>query len=151
MSWPGGSCDRTALEGRSDILTYTTPLLEHDLAVAGEVGVTLKIQTDAASYDVCAVLSVVRSNGRVFNLTQGYRRVFESGNAPVTVPLQPTCFRLSAGQALRLSLSGACFPAHTVNPGIRTDSLDTVPTIEHQIITLAIYQDGGTLLTLPLA
>ena len=71
VSWPGGSCDRTALEGRSDILTYTTPLLEHDLAVAGEVGVTLKIQTDAASYDVCAVLSVVRSNGRVFNLTQG--------------------------------------------------------------------------------
>ncbi|MEM9808878.1 MAG: CocE/NonD family hydrolase, partial [Cyanobacteria bacterium P01_D01_bin.56] len=150
-SWPGGSCDRTALEGRSDILTYTTPLLEHDLAVAGEVGVTLKIQTDAASYDVCAVLSVVRSNGRIFNLTQGYRRVFESGNAPVTVPLQPTCFRLSAGQALRLSLSGACFPAYTVNPGIRTDYLDTVPTIEHQIITLAIYQDGGTLLTLPLA
>ncbi|MEM1242171.1 MAG: CocE/NonD family hydrolase [Cyanobacteria bacterium P01_H01_bin.26] len=151
VSWPGGSCDRTALDGRSDILTYTTPLMESDLAVTGEVGVTLKIQTDAASYDICAVLSVVRSDGRVFNLTQGYRRVFKADNAPVMVPLQPTCFRLSAGEALRLSLSGACFPAYTVNPGIGADSLDTVPTIEHQIITLEIHQGGRTLLTLPLA
>lgn len=151
VSWPGGSCDRTALDGRSDILTYTTPLLENNLAVAGEVVVTLTIQTDAASYDVCAVLSVVQPDGRVFNLTQGYRRVFESGDALVTVPLQPTCFRLSAGQALRLSLSGACFPAYTVNPGTGADTLDTVPIIEHQIITLRIHQSDQTLLTLPLA
>lgn len=151
VSWPGGSCDRTALEGRSDILTYTTPLLERDLAIAGEVVVTLGIQTDAASYDICAVLSVVQPDGRVFNLTQGYRRTFDPDDTLVTVPLQPTCFRLSAGQALRLSLSAACFPAYTVNPGIRADSPDTVPTIEHQIITLTIHQDGSTLLILPLA
>ncbi|MBE9069200.1 CocE/NonD family hydrolase [Leptolyngbya cf. ectocarpi LEGE 11479] len=151
VSWPGGSCDRTALDGRSDILTYTTPLLERDLAVAGEVVVSLKIQTDAASYDVCAILSVVQPDGRVFNLTQGYRRIFEASNASVSVPLQPTCFRLSAGQALRLSLSAACFPAYTVNPGTGADSLDTVPTIEHQIITLVIYQGDHTLLVLPLA
>lgn len=150
VSWPG-SCDRIALEGRSDILTYTTPLLENDLAIAGEISVTLKIQTDAASYDICAVLSVVQPDGRVFNLTQGYRRTFAPDDTLVTVPLQPTCFRLSAGQALRLSLSAACFPAYTVNPGTRADALDTVPTIEHQIITLMISHDGGTLLTLPLA
>ncbi|MEM7066835.1 MAG: CocE/NonD family hydrolase [Cyanobacteria bacterium P01_B01_bin.77] len=150
-SWPGGSCDRTALDGRSDILTYTTPLLEQELAVAGEVVVSLLIQTDAASYDICAVLSVVQPDGCVFNLTQGYRRIFEVSNAAVTVPLQPTCFRLSAGQALRLSLSGACFPAYTVNPGTHTGAIDTVPTIEHQIITLTIHQDGGTWLALPLA
>ncbi|MEM9807818.1 MAG: CocE/NonD family hydrolase [Cyanobacteria bacterium P01_D01_bin.56] len=150
-SWPGGSCDLTILDGRSDILTYTTPLLERDLAVAGEVAVTLHIQTDAASYDVCAVLSAVQPDGHVFNLTQGYRRVFEPSDVPVTVPLQPTCFRLSAGQALRLSISGACFPAYTVNSGSVTDVPDTVPTIEHQIITLAINQGPDTLLVLPLS
>ena len=150
-SWPGGSCDRTALDGRSDILTYTTPLLEDDLAVTGEVTVSLTIQTEAASYDICAVLSVVQADGRVFNLTQGYRRVFDPSDEPVTVPLQPTCFRISAGQALRLSLSAACFPAYTVNPGTAAQFLDIVPTMEHQIITLTIYQNDRTFLTLPLA
>ncbi|MEM6253405.1 MAG: CocE/NonD family hydrolase [Cyanobacteria bacterium P01_D01_bin.156] len=149
-SWPGGSCDRTALDGRSDVLTYTTPLLENDLAVAGEPTVTVQVQTDVASYDVCAVLSVVQPDGRVFNLTQGYKRVFESGNVPVTVPLQPTCFRLWAGQALRLSLSASCFPAYTVNPGTGDKAMDMMPTIKHQIITLAIHQGRNTLLTLPL-
>ncbi len=151
VSWPGGSCDRTALDGRSDILTYTTPLLESDLTVAGKVTVTLQIQTDAASYDICAILSVVQPEGHVFNLTQGYKRVFEPSDLAVTVPLQPTCFRLSAGQALRLSLSAACFPAYTVNPGTRVDSLDMAPVIQHQIITLTIHQGSHTLLKLPLA
>ncbi|MEM9265915.1 MAG: CocE/NonD family hydrolase [Cyanobacteria bacterium P01_F01_bin.13] len=151
VSWPGGSCDRTALDGRSDILTYTTPLLESELAIAGGVNVTLQVQTDVSSYDVCAVLSLVQPDGRVFNLTQGYKRVFEPSDAAVTVPLQPTCFRLKAGQALRLSLSGACFPAYTVNPGSAADSPNTVPTIEQQTITLVINQGADTLLVLPLS
>ena len=150
VSWPGGSCDRTALDGRSDILTYTTSLLESDLAVAGEVSVTLHIQSDVSSYDICAVLSVVQPDGRVFNLTQGYRRIVAPSQVPVTVPFQPTCFRLKAGQALRLSLSGACFPAYTVNSGVATKSPDMVPTIEQQVITLGIRQGKDTVLALPL-
>ncbi|MBT9310800.1 CocE/NonD family hydrolase [Leptothoe kymatousa] len=149
-SWPGGSCDRTALDGRSDILTYTTSRLEGDLAVAGEVTVALTVETAAASYDICAVLSVVQPDGRVFNLTQGYRRVAEPGDVPVTVPLQPTCFRLRAGQALRLSLSGACFPAYPVNSGTAAEINHGVPTMEHQVITLAIHQGPETVLVLPL-
>ncbi|MBX2866138.1 MAG: CocE/NonD family hydrolase [Leptolyngbyaceae cyanobacterium MAG.088] len=151
VSWPGGSCDRTALDGRSDVLTYTTSRLESDLAVAGEITVTLPMQTDAESYDICAVLSVVQPDGRVFNLTQGYRRVFEASHVPITVPLQPTCFRLKAGQAMRLSLSGACFPAYTVNPGKAAISANTVPTIEQNIITLAIHQGQNSWLMLPLS
>ncbi|MEM9482252.1 MAG: CocE/NonD family hydrolase [Cyanobacteria bacterium P01_F01_bin.116] len=151
VSWPGGSCDRTALDGRSDILTYTTPLLESELAVAGEVRVTLQVESNAPSYDVCAVLSVVQPDGHVFNLTQGYRRVFASQQALVTVPLQPTCFRLKAGQALRLSLSGACFPAYTVNSGTVAELPDIIPTIEHQIITLVINQGPDSFLLLPLS
>ncbi|MEO0868251.1 MAG: CocE/NonD family hydrolase [Cyanobacteria bacterium J06642_11] len=150
VSWPGGSCDRTALDCRSDVLTYTTPLLENELAVAGEVTATLQVKTDAASYDICAVLSVVHPDDRVFNLTQGYKRVFSPNHEPVIVPFQPTCFCLSPGQSLRLSLSASCFPAYTVNPGIRSESVDTVPTIDHQIITLNIDQTGSWL-TLPLS
>ncbi|MGD1858202.1 MAG: CocE/NonD family hydrolase [Leptolyngbyaceae cyanobacterium] len=150
--FPSGSFERSAIDGRSDVLTYTTGLLETDLAVAGDVTVTLSVQADTTSYDLGAVLSVVYPNHTVFNLTQGYRRIdsrqtlsFES----IELRLQPTCFRLMAGQALRLSLSAACFPAYPVNPGTGADA--TVPTINHKIITLMVHCGSDTLLTLPLA
>ncbi|EKV01470.1 putative hydrolase, CocE/NonD family [Leptolyngbya sp. PCC 7375] len=149
-SFPSGSFERSALDGRSDILTYTTALLETNLAVAGNVTITLNVQADASSYDLCAVLSVVYPDYRIFNLTQGYMRINGEQAQVVSLPLQPTCFRLMAGQALRLSLSAACFPAYTVNPGTRTYPLDTAPTMEQQIITLTVYQDRETLLTLPM-
>lgn len=148
---PGGMCDRTALEGRSDILTYTTPLLETPLAVTGVVEVSLDIDTEAPSYDVCAVLSMVKSDGRVFNLTQGYCRVAETSQTPISLTLQPTCFRLQPGAALRLSLSAACFPAYTVNPGTGSPTPDLVPALEHRIITLSVSQGDSTYVVLPLA
>ena len=150
--FPSGSFERSALDSRSDVLTYTTELLSHELAVAGQVLVSLHVESNAPTYDLCAVLSVVHPDHRVFNLTQGYKRIFDNaGHKLVRIPLQPICFRLVAGQALRLSLSAACFPAYTVNPGINSDCLDTVPTIEHQIVTLTVHQDGNTLMTLPIA
>ncbi|NEQ50388.1 MAG: CocE/NonD family hydrolase [Leptolyngbya sp. SIO3F4] len=151
VSWPGGSCDRTALDCRSDILTYTTPSLEADLSVVGDIKVILQIHTDSPSYDVCAVLSVVQPDGRVFNLTQGYKRVLAPSDAPVLIPFQPTCFKVQAGQALRLSISAACFPAYTVNPGISTDMLNMVPTMDHSVITLKLLHGGDTGLVLPLS
>ena len=151
-SFPSGSFDRSALDGRSDILTYTTDLLETELVVVGEVTVTVDVETDIPSYDLCAVLSVVNPNHQVFNLTQGYKRIFTNpGRQTIRIPLQSTCFRLIPGQALRLSLSAACFPAYTVNPGTASESLDTVATINHQIITLTVHHAGDTLLTLPMA
>ncbi|MEM1252045.1 MAG: CocE/NonD family hydrolase [Cyanobacteria bacterium P01_H01_bin.21] len=150
-SFPAGSFDRSTIDGRSDVLTYTSGLLEADVAVAGNVTVGLNLQADAPSYDLCAVLSMVYPDHRVFNLTQGYKRIDEGQDQTVLLSLHPTCFRLMAGQALRLSLSAACFPAYTVNPGTRTYSPDTVPTVEHCIITLTLYRNSNTLLTLPLA
>lgn len=151
-SFPSGSFERSAIDGRSDVLTYTTGLLETELTVAGDAIVTLKVDADAASYDLCAVLSVVYPDHRIFNLTQGYKRIFDNAGCKlVQIPLQPTCFRLIAGQALRLSISAACFPAYTVNPGTDAKSLDTVPTVDHRVITLTVHHDGDTLLTLPMA
>ncbi|ESA35354.1 peptidase s15 [Leptolyngbya sp. Heron Island J] len=151
-SFPSGCFERSAIDGRSDVLTYTTGLLDTELAVVGNVTVTVNIEADASSYDLCAVLSVVYPNHRVFNLTQGYSRIDGGQPQTISLPLHPTCFRLIPGQALRLSLSAACFPAYSVNPGgTRTFPLDRVPTIEHRTITLTVYQDGDTYLTLPLA
>ncbi|MEM9906305.1 MAG: CocE/NonD family hydrolase [Cyanobacteria bacterium P01_D01_bin.44] len=150
VSFPAGSFERSHIDGRSDVLTYTTGLLESDLSITGEVIVMLQCQTDAVSYDLCAVLSRVQPNGTVYNLTQGYGRIeaAAAGTETVKIPIQPTCFCLQAGQALRLSISAAFFPAYPVNPGTGAQP-QTTCLINHKIITVTIHTGEGSFIQLP--
>ncbi len=150
---PAGSYDRSALDCRSDVLTYTTPPLTTDLHISGVPWVEISCVADVVSFDICAVLSVVYRDGRVYNITQGYVRV-EDRRSPVTVTLQPTCACLQQGNALRLSLSAACFPAYPVNPGTGIP-LSESRLLDAQIITIAVYPTGlgdqpGSRVVLPL-
>ena len=137
--FPGGSCDRSALDCRSDILTYTSAPFESDLSFAGDVVLEVYCATESPSFDLCAVLSTVK-DGAVFNFTQGYTRVasIQSDVALIEIPLQTTCMCIAAGSSLRLSLSAACFPAYPVNPGTGKLPYES-RQIDRQIITLAIY------------
>ena len=138
--FPGGSFDRSALDCRSDVLTYTSAPFESDLSFAGEVVLEVYCATKSPSFDLCAVLSTVNPGGAVFNFTQGYIRVasIESDVVLIKIPLQATCMCIAAGNSLRLSLSAACFPAYPVNPGTGKMPYES-RQIDRQIITLAIY------------
>ena len=139
-AFPSGSFDRSAIDCRSDVMTYTTAPLTAGLTVVGEGIVEVYCAADAPSFDLCAVLSEVRTNGAVYNLTQGYRRIDEHSDLSqsVEVPLHPTCFHITKGNALRLSLSAACFPAYAVNPGTG-EPLRNSQLINARIITLVIH------------
>jgi putative CocE/NonD family hydrolase len=139
-SLPAGVFDRTAIDARGDVLTYTTAPLTEELRVVGVVEVVGAIAASTPSYDLCAILSRV-TDGKVYNLTQGYGR-FESlseslATASISLPLHPTCFNIYPGERLRLSLSAACYPAFLVNPGTGAPNHKS-QAIDAQIITLAI-------------
>lgn len=138
-TFPGGSGDRSSFDCRSDILTYTSAPLTAGLHIAGSVIVKIYCTADAPSFDLCAVLSTVHPDGRVINFTQGYIRIGDRDSTDVvTIALQPTCIYLAPETSLRLSISGACFPAYPVNPG--TGQLpQTTRLIDMQIVTLAIH------------
>jgi len=137
---PAGCFDRSALDCRSDVLTYTTAPLTADLHLAGELGVEVYCTADAPSFDLCAVLSEVRPNGEVYNFTQGYVRVAAAqSTTPLRLALQPTCICLDRHSALRLSLSATCFPAHPVNPGTGSQ---TSGLLDAQIITITVHSGG---------
>jgi len=163
---PAGSFERSHLDCRLDVLTYTTEPLVADLHLAGDVAVEVWCTSDMPSHDLCAVLSEVCSDDSIYNLTQGYIHVestrrsaggssggcdeqaqrsagatssgVEQAQAQLLrVSLQATCVRIAKGNALRLSLSAACFPAYAMNPG--TGSLpSTTHLIEAQIVTLTV-------------
>lgn len=142
-SFPSGPQERSLLDSRSDVLTYTSEPLEADLHLVGEITLQLNCTADTPSFDLCAILSEVTSDGAVFNFTQGYT-VIKPGQdtQPLTMSLQPTCICLSRGNAIRLSLSAACFPAYPVNSGTGSPPKET-RLIDQQITTVTVTVGGN--------
>lgn len=140
-SMPSGSFERSPLDYRSDVLTYTTEPLTTDLHLAGDIAVEIYCTADCRSHDLSAILSEVHPNGNTYNLTQGYLHVESNQDASLQIQLQATCVRIAKGNALRLSLSAACFPAYPVNPGTGSP-LNTTRLMDAQIITLTVNSGG---------
>lgn len=141
-SLPGGSFDRTHLDSRSDVLTYTSEPLETDLHILGEIFFDCYCVADTLSFDLSAILSEVYPDGKVYNFTQGYIRV-NYPDLPIRIPLQFTCIKILQGHNIRISLSAACFPAYPINSGTGKNPNEE-RLIEAKTITLRISHQGNT-------
>jgi len=140
---PLGMHDRSLIENRADVLTYTSEPLSSPLTLAGEVELILAIRSDHPSFDVSAVLSYVTPDSRVFNLTQGHLKVNAPAPNLVRVGMRALCATVSVGDALRLSLAGANFPAFAINPGTGAAPADA-RLIGNRIVTLFVASGGRT-------
>jgi len=149
-AFPAGAMERSTIDCRTDVLTYSSAPLTADLHLAGDIIVEVFCTADAPSFDLCAILSEVKDSGSVYNFTQGYVRV-NSGETPVIIVLQATCMQIAKGNALRLSLSAACFPAYGVNPGTGAPDGEA-RAIDAKIITLTVSCGGNcpSLIWLPI-
>ncbi len=140
---PPGPAERSAVDARSDVLTFTSSPLEAPLRMAGAVEAALFLVSDAPSLDIGCVLSRVGPGGQVFAVASGYRhlRRFDSGQA-VAVPMRACCITLLPGEALRLSLSAAAFPAFPVNPGTGADPTRS-QVADARIIQIGLRHGGA--------
>ena len=136
---PLGMQDRADIDNRHDTLTYTTAPLEAPLSLAGDIALELAVSADQPSFDISAVLSRVTPEGRAFNLTQGYLRIDTPG--AVRIEMRALCATLPAGDAIRLTLAAASFPAHPVNPGTGAPPAEA-RVIDNRIITLVVASGG---------
>ena len=142
-SIPSGSFERSSLDSRSDILTYTSQPLTEDLSINGTPFMEIYCTADAPSFDICAVLSEVLPDGKVYNFSQGYIRI-DSDKLPIKVSLQPTCIKIIKGNSLRLSLSGSCFPAYSLNTGTGKYPNEE-RLIDAKIITIKVFSQDDKL------
>lgn len=143
MGLPAGVFERSYIDVRSDVLTYTTDFLEEDLCLTGDVIIEIWCVADKPTYDLSAVLSQMYADGKVHNITQGYLRCndgIKTNNKPILrkIKLQATCIKIKKGNALRLSLSAACFPAYEMNTGNNSKS-----DMDAEVITLTISNGGS--------
>lgn len=143
---PSGPAERSGVDARGDVATFTTAPLTSPLTIAGRVEARISASCDRASFDLACVLSRVGADGQVVALCDGYRHVREpSAGAIISVPMKATCVTIAPGEALRLSISAAAFPAFPVNPGhggdpARSQSLEALITT----LRLGIGGDAGS-------
>ncbi len=141
---PAGPAERSDVDGRPDVLTYTSEPLEEDLHLAGDVTLEVWLRSDAPAFDLSAVVSEVTPEGRAFTLTQSHARIEEGDRTgPLRLSLRAICCRIPCGRRLRLSLAGACFPAYAVNPGTGAQPGDAA-LIDQRVITLFVATGGKT-------
>jgi len=113
-----GRVDNSALEARSDVLTYTTEPLAADVEVIGEVSAEIWFRSSLAHADVFVRLCDVDPRGRSYNVCDGL--VSLSGTDEITraaVTLWPTAHRFQRGHRIRLQVSSGAFPRYARNPG----------------------------------
>jgi putative CocE/NonD family hydrolase len=122
-----GAFDQRSLEGRSDLLVYSTEPLAQPVAVTGSVRAILQISSDAKDTDFTAKLIDVDLEGRAWNVANGVQRAryragavtpiwLELGKTyEVTVSLKATAHTFLPGHRIRLWISSSDFPLHDRN------------------------------------
>jgi uncharacterized protein len=121
LSGTAGSVDNTRLEGRPDVLTFTTAPLPEALEILGPVSVRLRIRASNPYHDVFARLCDVDPHGTSRNVCDGLIRLQPgdrpAGETTITVPMSSTAHQFSAGHRIRLQVSGGAHPRYARNTG----------------------------------
>ncbi len=148
--FPWGPMDQRGVEGRADVLVYTSPPLKRDLEVTGYIRVVLYASTTARDTDFTAKLVDVFPDGRARNLTDGilrlrYRDSLEKPAlaAPgevyrLTLDAGATSNVFLKGHRIRLEISSSNFPRFDRNPNTGRAIADET---ELRKATQTVYHD----------
>jgi hypothetical protein len=148
VSWvyPPGSVDVSAVQQRSDVLSYTTEPLEHDVDVVGQLRMVLYASSSAVDTDFAARLSDVSPDGRAVQLQNGvlrarYRNLDRGAELlvpgeiyPLEIDMWVTANRFKAGHRIRLDISSSDFPRFDRNTnlgGAPGDPVSATQTVYH--------------------
>ena len=116
LSPDGGYLDDTALAARSDVVSFTTDILDDDLCVQGTPVAELAHTSDNPHVDVFVRVSEVDTKGRSRNVSDGYRRLSDASDS-VRLELDPIAHRFRAGSRIRVLIAGGSHPRYTRNLG----------------------------------
>ncbi len=126
---PGKQVDNAAIEGRPDVLTYTSEPFPADQDLVGPVSARIFLRTGREHADLFVRVCDVDAQGVSRNVVDGIRRlspqtvpaadvrVCDDKILAVDVELYPTAYRVQAGHRIRVQVSGGAFPRYARNFG----------------------------------
>jgi len=127
----GGAYDQRIMETRSDILVYTTEVLQKDTEVSGFIESTLYVSSDVKDTDFTIKIIDVYPDGTAYNLDEtiqraryreGYEKeVFMQKGEVYKIDMTPmaTSNMFKKGHRIRIEISSSNFPrfARNLNTG----------------------------------
>jgi len=116
LSPDGGYRDDTPLAARSDVLSFTTDVLNNDLCVHGNPIAELAHTSDNPHVDVFVRISELDAKGRSRNVSEGYRRLTDATDS-VRLELDAIAHRFRAGSRIRMLIAGGSHPRWARNLG----------------------------------
>ena len=128
-----GPDDYHSIEGRDDVLIFTSDPLPEPLEIIGAVKVITHVDTSAADTDITAKLVDVHPDDFAQRLCDGMVRLrYREGSDherpvipgemyEVEIPMWDTCVRVPAGHRLRVEIASSAFPKYDVNLGTGAD------------------------------
>lgn len=118
---------RQSVESRSDVLIYSTPVLDKSWVINGAIKVDLFVASNRRDTDFAVRLCEVYPDGRSMILTQGIRRMrFRNSYTneelltpgqvyQVTVELQNLALTVLPGHRLRIDITSSNYPHFDIN------------------------------------
>jgi putative CocE/NonD family hydrolase len=135
----GGSFDQTKMEGRDDILVYSSDVLKEGIELSGPIDVTLYVSSDARDTDFTVKLIDVDENGKAWNLDETIQRMrYRNGYEKPLVWMEPnkvykfsfqpmnTSNYFAAGHRIRIEISSSNFPRFDRNMNTGGKNYDEV-------------------------
>ena len=123
-----GPQDQRPIEGRKDVLVYTSEPLADELEVTGPVKVVLYAASDAVDTDFVAKLADVYPDGSSYNMAEGIVRARYRDSLSKPAPLEPgrvyrfeidlvgTSVAFQKGHRIRVHVTSSHFPQFDRNP-----------------------------------
>ncbi len=147
-----GPKDQREVEGREDVLVYTTPALEEDVEVTGPVRLVLYASSSARDTDFSATLVDVYPDGKAINLRTGTVRArFRDSFAEPSfldagqiyefdILVGSTSNVFGRGHKIRLHVSSSYFPEFGRNLNTGAEIGMTSETVKAE---QTVYHDSG--------
>ena len=149
LNLPKGPMDQRRVEGRDDVLVFTSDPLGEPMEVTGHITAVLRVSSDCPDTDFTVKLTDVYPDGRAYNVAEGIRRargrksIFEP--EPVTpgeiieytINLGNTSQLFRQGHRIRIDISSSNFPMYdrnmnTGNPiGEDAEGIPAMQTVFH--------------------
>ena len=137
--------DNRTLESRSDVLTYTSDILNNDVELIGPVSAELFIKSSVEYTDFFVKICDVDPSGKSLNVCDGIQRLFPNRPSPepdgiikVSINLWPTAYQFQKGHNIRIQVSSGAFPRFARNLGTN-EPLTTATTIK--VADQSIFHD----------
>jgi predicted acyl esterase len=144
---PSGPYDQSLVENRSDVLVFTSPVLEQPYEATGPVTAQLFVSSDCPDTDFTVKLTDVYPDGRSMFITDGILRMrnrngqdhwefMEPGTIyEVMVDLWSTSYIWNSGHRIRVEVSSSNYPRFLNNPNtVDRIGKNTTYSIAHNVV-----------------